>query len=453
MSKQMILLFALFVSGPVWSQVQPAATGGEQPVATGGEQPVPDDSRMVVPPLAGVALYPNVTGTDERSNYVLASITANAAYSDNIQPLQTSVPIADYYVSILPTLTLDKRTSRQKMILNYSPSFSFYKDTNGLNTMDHSATGAFESRLSPHLALSLQDSFIKTSNVFNTSFPFAAGGLTGSTQTPAPAVIAPYAEQIRNDANVDIAYQYSARSMIGAGGLFSDYRYPNKAQATGLYDSDGKGGSAFYDRRLSRSQYAGVLYEYNQISSYLNQSNSDTNIHSVLPFYALSAANKYSLSVAVGAQRVAVRNEQLPAETDWIPAAVLSFGWQGDRTYAAASFLHTVVAGQGLLGAFTSNNVNGSGGWRFARNWNAAASFSYQFTNTISSVIGSNYNDISRITGEVSVTRSIGERISIGAGYERLNEQYNGLAIVTANGDSDRTFVSVTYNQRKALGR
>ncbi len=54
--------------------------------------------------------------------------------------------------------------------------------------------------------------------------------------------------------------------MIGAGGTFTESNYPNPAEASGLYNSNSGGGSAFYSQRLSSTQYIGVTYQYSKKS-------------------------------------------------------------------------------------------------------------------------------------------------------------------------------------------
>src|SRR6185437_16190637 len=186
--------------------------------ATGDEAPIDDQTQMMTPPLVSGVIYPNVAGATERLNYVAGSIGTEGAYTDNIQPATTINSISDESISIMPELILNRTMPRQRETLTFSPAFTFYKNTTALNAMDQTATGSFERRMSPHISIGFQDNFVRTSNVFNTPFPFIAGGLAGNAQAAVPAVIAPFAEQIRNVANANLSYQFSPRGMVGGGG-------------------------------------------------------------------------------------------------------------------------------------------------------------------------------------------------------------------------------------------
>jgi hypothetical protein len=53
----------------------------------------------------------------------------------------------------------------------------------------------------------------------------------------------------------------------------------------------------------------------------------------------------------------------------------------------------------------------------------------------------------------VSVDHSFNERFRAEAGYQRLHEAYNGIAAISSDPDSDRDFISITYQLTKPLGR
>jgi len=394
-----------------------------------------------------------VAGAAERQNYVAGAIRTEGAYTDNIRPATAANQISDETISIIPEFTFNRTMPRQHTTLTFSPAFTFYRNTTELNAMDQSANATFERRMSPHIAIGFQDYFVRTSNVFNTPFPFTAGGLAGNAQTPVPAVIAPFTEQIRNVANANLSYQFSSKGMIGGGGEFANYKFPNRAQAPGLIDSDSFGGNVFYQRRISHSQNVGLMYQYARIMSYPTNSKVQSQINTALPFYILSFTRRFSVSIAAGAQRTDVTQTQRPTYRSWSPAAFASFGWQGDRGNLAATYLHTSIAGQGLLGAFHSDGTNLAGGWRFARSWNGATAFSYQNTSVVSPLIALAYGGGKSITAMVSVEHLIGERLSVVGGYERLHEEFNGLAVVAANPDANREFVRISYTFTKSLGR
>ena len=217
---------------------------------------------MMTPPPVSGTLFPTTVGAETRLNYLAASITANTAYIDNVLPGATTMPVSDMTYSILPTLSLNRTTPRQLATMTYSTEFTFYQPTSALNAVDQAAALTFQDRLTPGIAINLQDFFTRTSNVFNLSFPFTGGGITGSAQPPTAAVIAPFAEQLRNTANAAVTYQFARNGMVGVGGSFDIFNLPNPSQAPGLYDSSAEGAQAFYNRRWTPKQYGGLTYEY-----------------------------------------------------------------------------------------------------------------------------------------------------------------------------------------------
>ena len=449
------LFLAFLLAVPAWSQVGPEAEGGPPPV---------EDTQMMTPPLVSGTLFANTAGADVRQNYVSAELAVNAAYTDNLLPNELSQPVNDTIFLILPTFTFDRSTSRQKISLTYSPDFSFYipvnvldkadgdyTSTSVLDAVDHDASFLYQGRISPHATVYAEDSFLKTSDVFNVNYPFAAGGITGTTQAPVPAVIAPFAEQLRNVADAAFSYQFAANSMVGAGGSYSNYDFSDLT-ATGLYDSNGGDISAFYNRHISRMQYAGFDYDYSRILAHPPGSEVVTQVNTLLPFYTVYFNRASSLSVAVGAQQVSVGLTQMPASTSWSPTAVASLGWQNERGDVSVSYRHTVVAGEGLIVAYESSGASASGGWKFTHTWIGGGEVSYTAISPVTSIPGLANQGAGNATAvEGSLKHLIGEQLTIAGGYDRLDENYTGIPAITPN--SDRVFVTVTYDFRRDLGR
>jgi len=53
----------------------------------------------------------------------------------------------------------------------------------------------------------------------------------------------------------------------------------------------------------------------------------------------------------------------------------------------------------------------------------------------------------------VSMGRSFLDHLSTSFGYQRLQEHYTGIAVISENPDSDRVYVTVSYEFKKSLGR
>ncbi len=447
MFARVTLVLLLLAAKLSWPQVEPGGTGG---AATD------IDAQMMTPPPVSGEAYPATVGSEERSNYLSAGVAVNGAYVNNVLPGSTTSPVNDGTFSILPTFMLSQSTPRQQTTLSYSPSFVIYEPTTTLDTIDQGAALNYRYRLSQQVSLSLGDTFYRTSDVFDQSYTFSSGAITGSTQTPAETVIAPFAEQMTNTVHGLVSYQSGRDAMVGAGGSFSTFDYPSSSNATGLSDSNGSGASAFYNRRLSHSQYLGLEYQFGRSTTNGLNEQSTTATNSLLPFYTLYFSRSVSFSISGGIEHVSVLLVQSPISTtatSWSPEAEVSMGWQCRRANLAASYARTVTSGGGLVGAYNSNAVGISAGYKLTRSWSAGLSTNYTNSKTVSAQIISYTGGGTTLSGQASLARAFGEHFGVGFGYQRLHEDFSGITIISENPDSSQEYARITYQFRKPLGR
>jgi len=445
MLTRICLSLALLVAMPAWSQVDTNATESTTNPA--------DEARMLTPPPVNGETYPTTVGSETRSNYLRAGLTFNTAYSDNVVGGVSGNPVSDISYSIWPTIALDQTTSRLHSMLTYSPGFTFYQRTSARNEQDQNAALDFQYRLSPHVTASLRDSFQKSSNVFNQPDLLSAGGVPGSGQSPPVTVIAPVADRLNNSANAELTYQFSRNGMIGASGTFTNLHYPNPAEVPGLYDSSSRGGAAFYSHRLSKKHYLGATYQYSRILAYPVNAQSETQTHTVFVFYTVYLKPTFSVSLSGGPQHFDVAQFPLPAARSWSPAATASMGWQGLHTNFAASYSRTVSGGGGLVGAYHSNSANASARWQLARTWNVGSAASYAIYKNVTPFFFLASPGGHTVSGTVSVQHQISEHFNAEVGYTRLHQSYSGVGAISNAPDTNREFISVSYQFARPLGR
>src|SRR5580658_1722368 len=407
MLSRICLGVALLSAVPAWTQVEPSATG---PPAT--------ETEMQTPPPVSSQAYPTETGSETRSNYLRAGLNVQVAYNDNVEPGATSRPVSDEIYTIGSTVALDQTTPRTHRTLTYSPGFTLYEPTSALNALNQNAIVLYQYSIGPHSKVILQDSFVQASNVFDQP----AGGVSGSTQSPTAAVIAPYAEEVSNLTSGESTLQFSRNGMIGAGGTYSIVNYPNPAQAAGLANSHSCGGSGFYNRRLSSTQYMGVNYQYTKMTSSAASGSSETQVNTIYSFYTLYLEHSLSLSVSGGPQHFDVTEGQLPASASWTPAVNASMGWQRNRTNLAASYSRTVNGAGGLFGAFQQSSENATARWQVLRTWAVGSTASYSIFKNVTPLSSLSNQGGRSVSGNVSVQHPIGERFSAEIGYSRLHQ-------------------------------
>jgi hypothetical protein len=442
----------LLMATPVWSQL--TATPFETPATSG------DQAQMLTPPPVSSEGYPTIVGSQMRSNYLAAGLVFNTAYSDNVLVGNSVTPVGDFIYTILPTIALNKTTPRQNLSLTYSPGFTFYQHTSSLNAANQNAAVNFQYRLSQHATITLSDSFQKSSNVFDQLYPISGGASSGSSQTPPIGVVAPYADQLHNTANMGLSYQFSRNGMIGASGIVTENNYPNPSEASDLYNSNSFGGSVFYSQRLSSNQYLGVTYQYsrsqsNPVNTQANPVIAETEVqtHTLLGFYSIYLNPTLSLSLSGGPQYTDATQSPSPSFNSWTPAVMASIGWQRSHTNFVASYSRTVSGGLGLPGAYDSYSAQSSVRWQMARTWIVGAAGSYYNNKNVTPSFPSANPGGQTVSGTASVQYLMSEHLSAELGYSRLHQSYSGIAVISAAPDSNRGFVSISYRLTRPLGR
>lgn len=414
---------------------------------------------LMPPPVSGVA-YPTLVGSEERSNYLSTGLIFNTAYDDNILAGGSTTPLSDETYSIWPTITVNLTTPRQKRTFTYSPGFTVYQHTSALNAADQNAALNFQYRLTEHTTLSVNDLFQKVSNVFNQPNPLSSGAISGSAQAPPTQVIAPYADQLNNTANAALSYQFSENGMIGFGGIVTQSSYPNPAQAAGLDNSNSLGGSAFYTQRLSRTQYVGVTYQYltskgtpvySKLSPVIGP--TDVKTHTLLPFYIIYLNPTLSISVSAGPQHIDATQSSQPSFLSWTPSATASIAWQRSSTNIVASYSRTVTGAAGLPGAFDSSSAHAFVRLQLARNWFLESTGLYAISKNVTPLFSPYIPGGHTVSGAVSLDYSMNDHLKAELGYVRLHQSYTGIEVISNAPDSNREFISVSYQFTRALGR
>jgi hypothetical protein len=441
MNARAYLNVTLLVSLPCWAQVVPTATSGDATRDAGYQ--------MSVPPTVSGEAYPSITAAEVRSNYLRTSLAVTAAYNDNVLPDNGATPISDVLYSVAPTVALDRATPKMHETFSYSPGFTFYQRTSALNAADQNGSLNMKYHFSPYLAIGISDSVYKSSNVFNQTY----GGILGTASASTATVVAPYLDQIGNNANAVLSYQFGKNAMVGASGTSGIANYSDQSQATGLANSNSRGGLAFYNYRIGGGQYVGAAYQYSYMQSTSETEESDTQLHSLYPFYMINLKNALSISIAGGEQKYTVTGLSLQAHGSWTPTVVASMGLQKNHVNYAASFSRTVMGNSGVLGTYHSNSASALARWKLAQSFAVSSQASYFIQKNVllsSLVTGQNGHTVS---GSCSAEYTFGEHLTLIAGYQRLHQSYNGVAVIAIAPNANREFISFTYTFSRPLGK
>jgi hypothetical protein len=445
----------LLAGVPVWSQEQPrtapapAATGPITGVPVSGDS---DADRMLTPPPVSGEAYPLWFSSEDRANYLRGGITFNTAYSDNVLGATSTTAVSDVSYSVWPTIALDETTSRLHAVLTYAPGFTFYQRISSRNEADENLLLDLQYRLSPHVTVSVRDSLQKSSSVFNQPDQGLAGSISGSAQDVNDSVIAPIADRLSNNGGAGITYQFGANSMVGANGTFTNLHYPNPTEVPGLYDAASRAGSAFYSYRLARQHYIGVTYQYQELLSYPAESTNETQTDGFFLFYTFSPSPRFSFSLFGGPQYYSAGLQYgatplpVPAMQSWTPAGGFSLNWQARHSSAAVSYAHSVSSSGGLIGAVELDSAIASVRQQITHNFSASLGGGYANNGVIAVPDLGGHS----VSGSASLQRQVGEHLNLQAGYTRLHQNYSFLA---ANPDTNREWVSISYQFARPLGR
>lgn len=448
----------------LYSQVDTnAAQPGVPGVADNADNPAntPDnnDTRMLTPPPVSGQEYPTGFAAAEHSNYMSGGFAFTGAFTDNALGSLTGKPVSDESYSLAPFIGLDATTSRLHWDLNYAPGFTFYQHLNSRNETDQNASVDLQYRLSPHLTLTARDGFLKSSNAFNQPDLAGAQAVSGAALVPNFTVIAPIASRVSNDGNVGLSYQFAANGMIGGSATFSNLHYPVQSQVPGLFDSSTQAASAFYSLRISRMHYVGATYQYQRLISFLPQGENETQTHAILFFYTLYATPRFSFSLFGGPQHSDTVQPpfpplmlRLPEARAWTPAVGGSVSWQGRWSNVALSYSHIISGGGGLNGAVKLDGASLVVRRQIARRLSGSIAGGYGQNDLLGPSVAGAMNGHT-ISGTASLRQDFGQNLSVELGYMRLHQDYSGVAVLAATPNTNREFVSISYQFSRPLGR
>jgi hypothetical protein len=439
MIRRIVVILAFVTAVPIWAQVSTPDAGNESPM-------------VAPPPVSGQAFSSHPT-SEERSNYLTIGLMGEVAYVSNVLPGSASVPVNDETYSIRPSLSFDRSSLRLRESFSYNPGFMFYQTVTALNQSTENASGSISYRTSPHTNLSVSDSFLKSSNVFNQPFSLATGTVSGSQASQAAIVITPFADVISNNGTTEFTYQISETGMLGVSGGVTELDYPNPTQAPGLYNANGYSGTGFYNTRLSKRQYIGASYEYANVTENGSIGNISTATNAVDPFYTFYPQHNISFSVSVGPQYYSATVPQTGTVSGWSPSVVGSMHVGTPRATYSASYQRTVTGGGGLIGAFTMQNGSLDARVQLSRTWGTGFSMSYVDEKNVlpMSVLGEQGGHM--FMGVASVERHLGQHATAELGYDYLREHYSAIQAINLSPNSQRVYITISYTLRRPLGR
>ena len=450
MSRFELIALLVLASVPLWAQTD---SSGAQPAGeegaiwsrfdSSGATAAEDDTPMIAPaPISDEGYSLAFASETPRTNYLRGGLTVGTVYDDNIVP-SSGQDIVDFKYSIWPSLSLQQSRSRLAWSLSYSPGIMVYQRYTSLNGIDHSMALSSEYRLSPHVTLSVEDSFLKRSDIF--TLPNA-----GSVVSPVNAILPPATTVITNFGHAALTYQFGPNQMIGVKGSISGLWYPNRANLNGLYDSSAVGSEVFYTHRLSGHHYVGATYGLQKL--FTHPGRVETQTQSTLLFYTLSFPPTLTVALFAGPEHSATNGDIKLVRRVWSPALGGSVAWHGGHASMVASYAQRITSGGGLSGAVRSKSTDGSVRWQFTRTLTASLRGLYLVNRVLDSP-GSFGDGGHSVSGTVSLERSIGENLGLQMGYTRLHQSYANVPVISNTPNRNNVWISLSYQFDRPMGR
>jgi hypothetical protein len=159
-----------------------------------------------------------------------------------------------------------------------------------------------------------------------------------------------------------------------------------------------------------------------------------------------------SLSVYAGPQYADSRGGGLPSSKTWSPMYGGSFAWQVQRLSFAVSGEGSIGAGGGLQGTVRGETAAASIRSRLTRSWNASVSAFYSDSGLLTPQLSAT-NGGHSLAGTVSLIRQIRESFNLELAYTRLHQSYANLSSLSAVPNTNRVWLSLSYQFTRPIGR
>jgi len=127
--------------------------------------------------------------------------------------------------------------------------------------------------------------------------------------------------------------------------------------------------------------------------------------------------------------------------------------WQGRWNSFAVSYSHSIASGGGLLGAVQLDSASASMQQRITKTLSGSVAGGYAQNDVLGSSSLQPTNNGHSLSATASVQQRFGQHMNVQLGYTRLHQSYSTVAVLAGTPDTNREFVSVSYQFSRPLGR
>jgi len=411
-------------------------------------------SRPMVPAIVGGYGTSLATRTEmERSNYIRGGVTLQATYDDNA--LLSDPALSNYTYSIFPQIALDQSRSRVHWILNYAGGFTYNQRLATQNQTSQDVGFDLQYRLSPHVNVRVSEAFELTTGLFSPVNSFN-GTTPGVPTGPNSFVITPLSKTLSNVTRGDLSYQFSAADVVGVSGGLKILNYRDVTPGSTLVNTTNEDAALYYMHRITASNWIGGSYAFQHLG--YDSPTNDSIVHSAIAFDTWQVKPTMTLSFFVGPQYSDNKLPLDPTSTDvvdrqmWTVTGGAAFGYQAKHTSIALGYSRRITDGGGVQGSVELNSANGSLRQLLSANWTLGFTAGYGGNNAL---VATNVTapNLSYISAGAAVTRQIGQRCFLQAGYLHQHQTSSGLTSVSGDADRNQVLASFSYQFARPWGR
>jgi hypothetical protein len=126
--------------------------------------------------------------------------------------------------------------------------------------------------------------------------------------------------------------------------------------------------------------------------------------------------------------------------------------WQGRLNNIALSYSRVISGGGGLVGAVQINSASAAFRQQITRYLDASLAGGYTQNQVLATAVAGSNNGHSA-SGTASLQQQLGPHLNLQLGYMRLHQVYSNVAVLAATPDTNREYVSISYQFSRPLGR
>jgi hypothetical protein len=406
------------------------------------------------------------TLAESGENELSLGVTAGGSYygnSNNVGQGNTES------YTVQPDISITERRPRASWTLQYSPGFSYTKQTG--DQLMQTSLGNLQYRISERLTLQMSERYLHMNSWF-TGLDVNPTATPGNVvQQPNESILTTETVATTSFTTLNLVYQVSDSTVVGMGSSFNTGSFSNVPHAINqpLFNSERGTANAHFSHRVYGNNWLGITGTFQRIVTAGGIKEGADN-SAVELFYTLAPSAHTSVSLFAGPSYFSSQAEtEIPILGIPIPITIPSkgwgvdggatVGWRGQRTGVSARYTHRISDGGGLTGASRSDSAAVNFRRQLSEHWTANLAGMYGHNNSVSILYGSSFLTIS---GTASLNWRLTNNLSVLLSYARdhLQSSYLNSLGSTAepNGataqavDLNRVWVSISYHFTRPLG-